>query len=916
MKIKKFIIVILSALSLIALSVSLSACDFIKGIFGDEPQTPPQEPPAEEQPDNNPSDETDVCLHTYGEWEDVINTCTQHTQKRVCSKCSDVQTQSVTPKGHSYGDWTDYVNNCIIHTQKRVCNECNEQQFQSLTAEGHKFGEWEDVINTCTQHTQKRVCSVCKEEEEKTLQTTGHRYGEWLDEVKTCTQHVQKQTCSVCGDFKKRTLKASGHKYTDGVCEYCKQSVAESGSTELDKYNGDYGYNYFKENNLTARQTLYERIDEIAREFHVSADLNAEPELQNGKTYYVVSSVSYSDLQLTADEAVSVWKTYKDDNPLYYWLSGELTYTAEKLNLLAVEDYAQGEVRFKTNDFIYNKVAEYSLLFDVNDNAYRKSLAFHDKIISAVDYAYESADVPQTAHWAHSVIGVFEGRGAVCEGYAKTFQLLLNYNGVENVFVSGKGGREEHAWNLVKLDNGGWYWCDLTWDDTPAEYCGISYQYFLVNDTQQVNWLDGGLHYNTVDTFLTRHTPHTAQGTSIQFLYELPARASDVYAEENGLTLRKTFKVNGFQYAVAGYNTVQLVKKEASGAVTIPETVTYGKITYTVIAIGRIDEKGLFDGGMVFDGATSLFIPKTLKFIWDYALTCGANTQITVDSENEFFCSVDGVLFTKSLKTLVTYPSQRAGEEYRIPEGTEQIAHNAFSLIRNLSRLYVCKSLSVAGVAGWGADYDNSYNVIVGEWAKIAYNLKMTANSGITADEENPYFSSDGNWLYNKNKTYAYCYFNREAVTIEIPASVTSFDNSCFMNYLKLESFTVEEGNTAFAVQNGILYDKDFTKIIEIPIHLTGTVTLPSTITQLGGLGNNPDFHNSYITEINISVTFEYMGRFAFYFPYRLERINYGGTMEQWIALGKHEEWIYGTENFVIVCTDGTLDIHGNLITS
>lgn len=948
MKIKKLLIAFLAALSLIVLAAGLSACDFIDGIFGDEPQNPPSgvQPP-DTDPEPNPPPQPEICVHVYGEWTDeinncnvhkvkrvcslcgdieydfleaghiygpwtdIVNNCTVHTQKRFCTECGAIQTNSLPAKGHSYGEWTDYVNSCTIHTQKRVCSACNDQQFQSLSAKGHSYGEWEVVTDTCTEHVQKRVCSECKEEEEKTLTPIGHRYGEWIDEVKTCTQHIQKQTCSGCGDFKKRAMKTDGHKYADGVCEVCKLSVAD-GEYGIDKYNGDYGYNYFKQNNLTAQQTLYERIDAGVRAFHLDKTANAEQKLQNGKTVYIAATAEYSDLALSADEAVSVWKTFKDDNPLYYWLSGELVYTAEELYMLAVEDYAQGDVRIRANDFVYNKVAEYSFLLDVNDNAYRKALAFHDKIITSVDYAYESVGVPQTAHWAHSVIGVFEERGAVCESYAKTFQLLLNYNGVENIFVTGRGNSEEHAWNLVRLDNGGWYWCDLTWDDTPSEYCGISYRYFLVNDTQQVNWLDGGGYYNTVETFLTRHTPHTAQGTSIQFLYELPARATANYAEENGLTLRKTFSVNGFQYAVAGYNTVQLVKKEAAGAVTVPETVTYDKITYTVVAIGVIDAKGLFGSGSVFKGATSVFIPKTVQFIWDSAMVCSVNTSVTVDAENEYFCSVDGVLFTKSMKTLVNYPANRADGEYRIPEQTEWLATGAFSLIKNLSRLYVGKNVVIDGIACWGVYYDNSRNTVSGGWRNIAYNLKLTENTGIIVDEENPAFSSDDKWLYSKDKTKAYCYFNREATEIEIPATVTSFDSSVFMNYMKLERFTVAEGNTAFAVQNGILYNKAFTEIIHIPNHVSGTVTLPSTITQLGGSTSN--FGNSYITEINISVTLEELGIVAFYNPYWLERINHGGTMEQWLAIEKHDKWVYGTEKFVIVCTDGVLDIHGNLI--
>ncbi len=913
MKIKKLLIAFLAALSLIVLAAGLSACDFIDGIFGDEPQNPPSgvQPP-DTDPEPNPPPQPEICVHVYGEWTDEINNCNVHKVKRVCSLCGDIE-YDFLEAGHIYGPWTDIVNNCTVHTQKRFCTECGAIQTNSLPAKGHSYGEWDVVTDTCTEYVQKHVCSVCKEEEEKTLTPKGHSYGEWIDEVNTCTQHTQKQTCSGCGDFKTRALKTDGHDFENGTCKKCGQSVADGGGAELDKYNGDYGYNYFKQNNLTAQQTLYERIDAGVRAFHLDKTANAEQKLQNGKTVYIAATAEYSDLSLSADEAVSVWKTFKDDNPLYYWLSGELVYTVEELYMLAVEDYAQGDVRIRANDFVYNKVAEYSFLLDVNDNAYRKALAFHDKIISAVDYAYESVGVPQTAHWAHSVMGVFEERGAVCESYAKTFQLLLNYNGVENIFVTGRGNSEEHAWNLVQLDSGEWYWCDLTWDDTPARYCGISYQYFLVNNTQQVNWLDGGGYYNTVDTFLTRHTPHTAQGTSIQFLYELPARATANYAEENGLTLRKTFSVSGFQYAVAGYNTVQLVKKEAAGAVTVPETVTYDKITYNVVAIGVIDAKGLFGNGIVFKSATSVYIPKTVQFIWDSAMDCSANTSVTVDAENEYFCSVDGVLFTKSMKTLVNYPASRADGEYRIPEQTERLATGAFSLIKNLSRLYVGKNVVIDGIACWGVYYDNSRNQVMGCWRDIAYDLKLSENTGIIVDEENPAFSSDDKWLYSKDKTKAYCYFNREATEIEIPATVTSFGSSVFMNYMKLERFTVAEGNTAFAVQNGILYNKAFTEIIHIPNHVSGTVTLPPTITQLGGSTSN--FGNSYITEINISVTLEELGIVAFYNPYWLERINYGGTMEQWLAIEKHDKWVYGTEKFVIVCTDGVLDIHGNRVT-
>ena len=310
-----------------------------------------------------------------------------------------------------------------------------------------------------------------------------------------------------------------------------------------------------------------------------------------------------------------------------------------------------------------------------------------------------------------------------------------------------------------------------------------------------------------------------------------------------------------------------------------------------------------------------MFIPKTVKFIWDNAMICSTNSRITVDAENKYFCSVEGVLFTKSMKTLVNYPANRAGGEYSIPEQTAWLATGAFSLNKNLSRLYVGKKVVANGIACWGVYYDNSRNTVLGGWRRIAYDLKRTENTGIIVDEENTAFTSDGKWLYSKDKTKAYCYFNREATEIEIPATVTSFDDDVFMNFTMLKRFTVADGNTAFAVRDGILYNKVFTEIVYIPVKVSGTVTLPATITRLGD-DVNTGFSYKYITEINISVTLKYLGSSSFSRPYSLERINYGGTMEQWLAIEKQERWVSGTEKFVIVCTDGVLDVNGNRVTT
>ncbi|MCR5783063.1 MAG: hypothetical protein K6G90_10060 [Clostridia bacterium] len=60
-----------------------------------------------------------------------------------------------------------------------------------------------------------------------------------------------------------------------------------------------------------------------------------------------------------------------------------------------------------------------------------------------------------------SIYGVFVNKKAVCAGYAKATQYLLNKLGIECVYYENN----VHAWNLVKLE-GEYYHLDTTWGDS------------------------------------------------------------------------------------------------------------------------------------------------------------------------------------------------------------------------------------------------------------------------------------------------------------------------------------------------------------------------------------------------------------------------------------------------------------------
>lgn len=66
--------------------------------------------------------------------------------------------------------------------------------------------------------------------------------------------------------------------------------------------------------------------------------------------------------------------------------------------------------------------------------------------------------------------------------------------------------------------------------------------------------------------------------------------------------------------------------------------------------------------------------------------------EFIVNEENEYFCSVDGVLFTKDMKTLLFYPPAH-GKEYTIPDSVETLRSKAFYKCSSLEKLEFSKNL-------------------------------------------------------------------------------------------------------------------------------------------------------------------------------------------------------------------------------
>jgi len=75
----------------------------------------------------------------------------------------------------------------------------------------------------------------------------------------------------------------------------------------------------------------------------------------------------------------------------------------------------------------------------------------------------------------------------------------------------------------------------------------------------------------------------------------------------------------------------------------------------------------------------TLDLPKTLEFIDQTALRfLPMLNHISIDPDNSYYAAVDGVLYTKDMKELMRYPSQKTGDSYIGPDSVEIIRSFAF----------------------------------------------------------------------------------------------------------------------------------------------------------------------------------------------------------------------------------------------
>lgn len=179
-------------------------------------------------------------------------------------------------------------------------------------------------------------------------------------------------------------------------------------------------------------------------------------------------------------------------------------------------------------------------------------------------------------------------------------------------------------------------------------------------------------------------------------------------------------KIQMFNDSSENYNriTEETVKSFNMGDKLIEEDnvkyVIEGKVLKYVHTNGEVPEIRIPDCVEVIDFEAlyladlkpngTVYIPASVKEIG------GGKTSVTeylrnlaafkVAEDSEYFCQVEGVLFSKDMKTLIAYPEMKAGTSYKMPNTVEEVYNWAFAAPRYLKRLYLSESMTSFGDKG------------------------------------------------------------------------------------------------------------------------------------------------------------------------------------------------------------------------
>ena len=501
-------------------------------------------------------------------------------------------------------------------------------------------------------------------------------------------------------------------------------------------------------------------------------------------------------------------------------------------------------------------------------NEFEKALYIHDYIVLHSEYDLELLEYKKTngslpgelRSEKYTEYSIFVNGTGVCGSYALAYRAVLNAAGMECLYLSSRS--MNHAWNLVKID-GNWYHVDCCWDDpVPDTYGRARRTYFLrtdkeIMDLQHYSWSPG-------------------QYKAISALYsDMPRNDDSEQKYDDGKWYYLSGK-NLYECDVYGNNETLITSVSAStidadgGSIYyfsgryIYEYVTDTQETNFAYMLSSNDAGSkpadAYFSNIYVDGNTVEFY----KTIYD-----DENNRITVHDNDELqrekLASVTGITISQSEVTLNIFDTTELIATIEKTDGVllDDSDIEWSSSNKNIVRIDTNGSITATNVGTTTViarflDYSATCEITVtgdGLSGMCGNNVRWTfeptdgtltlSGSGEMTnfsewEPNSPWFGfreniktiSIGDSITRIGNYAFYQCYNIDRITI--PCNVTDISNTAFISCNSLSSIIVAESNEMFCSENGVLYDKDKTRIIRYPAHKTDiSYAVPDGITRI-----------------------------------------------------------------------------------
>lgn len=265
---------------------------------------------------------------------------------------------------------------------------------------------------------------------------------------------------------------------------------------------------------------------------------------------------------------------------------------------------------------------------------------------------------------------VFIKRLGICHGFSNLTAAMCAAADIPCIVVNGDSSAGGHAWSMAYA-GGRWIFLDTTWGDS---------------------WFD-----TDIDTFSEHHKPYYSNDIRVQ-------QGDFIFTYFNG--------VAPCQYIGQGNDWV------------IPSSAFDMPVTGVSIELFNDYDCPI----------ETLYIPETVKNMeYSSLVYCSNLREIQTAENNQFFASIEGVLFDKSASQILIYPADKKETAFAVPDTVSVLGESVFANNTNLAHLLIPDSVTEIGKAPFA---DNSKITVYANEGTAGYEYAVSNSISCKPVEE------------------------------------------------------------------------------------------------------------------------------------------------------------------------------------